>query len=208
MSREIIEEIKSFLESQEEVRGKILDVSHRAIRKSSSAMTALHRNDFEEVKEILSEAREDIETLNEILDSEPQFSDYGALLAAHREYAEVNLTMAFIRGEEPGSPEDLGVLKKAYVQALAESVGELRRHTLDLLRGDKVSEASEIYDKMEEIFDELTEFDFPDSILSGFRHRRDVARRSLEKTRGDLTNAVRQKNLEASLEEVERKLED
>ncbi|KXB03754.1 hypothetical protein AKJ45_00700 [candidate division MSBL1 archaeon SCGC-AAA261F19] len=208
MQRKIIEEIRSYLDSQEEAREKILDISHRAIRNSSRAMTVLHRGEGKKVNDILKNIGEDIKALNEIIKSEPQFLDYGALLAAHREYAEVVITRMIINGKELPEPEEIGVLKKAYIQALAESLGELRRRILNLLREDRIGDASEIYERMEETFDSLIEFDYPDSILPGFRHRRDVARRTLEKTRGELTSAARQKKLEGALERVERKLED
>lgn len=208
MQRKVIREIRSYLDSQEEAREKILDISHRAIRSSSRAMTLLHRGKGKKVDDILKDIGDDIKALNEILKSEPQFLDYGALLAAYREYAEVIITRMIVNDKELPEPEKIGVLKKAYVQALAESLGELRRHILDLLREGRIDNASEIYERMEEMFDFLIEFDYPDSILPGFRHRRDVARRTLEKTRGELTSAVRQKKLEGTLERVERKLED
>ncbi|KXB00268.1 hypothetical protein AKJ47_00445 [candidate division MSBL1 archaeon SCGC-AAA261G05] len=206
MPQEPVKRIREYLDSQEKVRERILDVSHRAIRNSSRAMAAIHRG--EGASDILKNVKEDIESLTKILGSEPQFSDYGALLAAHREYAEAIITRTLMNGEKLPELEDLGVLKKAYLQALAESVGELRRHVLDLLREDELDEATNIYEKMEETFDILIEFDYPDSILPGFRHRKDVARRTIEKTRGDITNAVRQQKLEESLERVERKLGD
>lgn len=206
MPQKIVEGIREYLDSQEEVREKILDISHRAIRNSSRAMTALHRGEEEATDETLKNVMEDINSLSEILESEPQFSDYGMLLAAYREYAEVIVTRALMNDEKLPEPEDLGVLKKSYLQALAESIGELRRHMLDLLREDEVGKASDVYERMEETFDTLVEFEYPDSILPGFRHRRDVARRIMEKARGDLTNAVRQQKLEKSLERVERKL--
>lgn len=203
-----VDKIREYLDEQEETREELLDISHRAIRKSSSVMASLHRGDRGEVSEGLGEIKEDIGKLNDILDSEPQFSNHGALIAAHREYAEIILTEAFIKGEELPDPEEMGVLYKAYAQALAESLGELRRHLLNLLREDEVEEAREIHDRMEEIFGLLEQFDYPDSILPGIKHRRDGARKTLEKTRADITRAVREKKLREALSEAERKSGD
>jgi len=57
---------------------------------------------------------------------------------------------------------------------------------------------------MEEIFELLMEFDYPDAILPGMKRRQDMVRRVLERTRGDLTIALRQRKLERALERAER----
>lgn len=206
--KKITGEVLGYLAKQEEIREELLDISHSAIRKSSSAMAYLHRGESKKVSEKLDDIERDIEKLNEIIESEPQFLEHGALIAAYREYAEVVLTDTLIKGETLPKPEKINVIYKAYAQALAESVGELRRHFLNLLRDDEVNEAQRIYERMEEIFDQLERFDYPDSILPGMKHRRDGARKSLEKTRADITRAVRESKLEKALNNTESKLGD
>jgi translin len=56
---------------------------------------------------------------------------------------------------------------------------------------------------MEQIFELLMEFDYPDAILPGMKRRQDMVRRVLERTRGDLTIALRQQRLEQALERGE-----
>lgn len=202
--KEPIKKIQNQLDQQENTREKLLDISHRAIRKSSSAMAALHRDDREEFSEDVEEIKENIEKLNDILDSKPEFSGHGALIAAHREFAEVILTRDLMDGEELPDPDEIHVLYKGYVQALAETIGELRRYLLNLLRENEVKKAQKIHDRMEEIFDTLEQFDYPDSILPGIKHRRDGARKTLKRTRSDVTRAIREKKLEKSLSKAER----
>lgn len=196
------------LDEREEIRERLLDVSHGAIRKSSNVMALIHRGRYNGAEEKLNEIGEDIETLNELLKSYPMFYDHGAVIAAFREYAEAFLTLRIVNGKKIVHPEELNVLKVAYAQALAEVEGELRRYVLDLLRDDEVEEAEKVHERMEEIFDFLERFDYPDSILPGMKHRRDVARGTLEKTRADITRAVRQRRLEKSLKSTEIKEEN
>lgn len=201
-----VRKILDYLDELEESREEMLDISHKAIRKSSAAMASLHRGANEEVSEKIKDIEADIKKLNKILDSKPQFTDHGALIAAHREYAEVILTKTLIKGEEIPDAGAINVLYKSYAQALAEAVGELRRHFLNLLRKDKVKESNKLHEKMERIFDQLQQFDYPDSILPGMKHRKDVARKILEKTRADITRAVREKSLEEALKNTEKKI--
>lgn len=202
-----IKKIREHLDKQENTRDELLDISHRVIQKSSSAMAALHRDDNKTVTGKLEEIEGDIKKLGKILESEPQFSDHGTVVAAYREFAEVILTKSLINGEELPDPDEINVIYKGYAQALAETIGELRRHLLNLLREDEVEEAQQIHGRMEKVFDALEQFDYPDSILPGFRHRRDGARKTLEKTRADITRAVRERKLERALSETETKME-
>ncbi len=206
--REFIDKIRKDLDEQEEKREKILDISHKVIRKSSSAMAALHRSDMEEVSEELEEIREEIENLNNLTETSPQFIDHGTLIAAHREFSEVVITRDVIQSEGLPDPDNLDVHYKGYTQALPEAIGELHRHVLNLLRNDKVERAEQVHEKMERIFDLVQQFDYPDSILPGVKHRRDGARKTLKKTRDAVTRAVREKKLEDALEKTETKLEE
>jgi translin len=47
-------------------------------------------------------------------------------------------------------------------------------------------------------------FDYPDAIMHGLRKKTDVARSLIERTRGDLTNALQVKELETSMKQFEK----
>jgi translin len=49
-------------------------------------------------------------------------------------------------------------------------------------------------------------FDYPDAMTHGLRHKTDVTRSIIEKTRGDLTNAMRQQKLEKAMKEFENRI--
>ena len=53
---------------------------------------------------------------------------------------------------------------------------------------------------MDDIYSLLVTIDFPDALTIGLRRTTDVVRDVLEKTRGDLTLSLRQKELEQRLE--------
>lgn len=203
---ENVNKVLEYFDDQEKIRDELLDVSHETIRKASSAMSALHRRDMEELSSKIEDIEQDIGTLNEILDSEPQFMDHGAVISAHREFSELMITKSIIEGKGLPDPGDLDVLYKGYAQALAETVGELRRHILDLLRDDKLDKAQDIYDRMEDIFGLLGRFDYPNSILPGMKNRRDTARKMMEESNTNVTRAVREDKLEEALERVEKKM--
>jgi translin len=51
-------------------------------------------------------------------------------------------------------------------------------------------------------------FDYPQAVTKGLRTRTDQARGAVERTRGDLTNALRQSRLEKRMRELEEALGD
>jgi translin len=59
---------------------------------------------------------------------------------------------------------------------------------------------------MDEIYSLLITLDYPDALTGGLRRTTDVTRGILEKTRGDLTFALRQDSLERKLARVEDRL--
>ncbi|MEM2908122.1 MAG: hypothetical protein QXP65_02865, partial [Candidatus Hadarchaeales archaeon] len=81
----------------------------------------------------------------------------------------------------------------------ADVAGELRRRALDLIRANEVQAAERVLELMEEILELLMEFDYPDAVLPGMKRRQDMVRRMVEKTRGDVTTAIRQQRLEDAL---------
>ena len=125
---------------------------------------------------------------------------------ALKELAEAHITYALINRQALPKPEDLGVEDAAYLNGLGEAVGELRRHALDLVRKGQVSRAEEILQNMDEVYAQLTTVDFPDAVTRGLRRTTDMVRGVLERTRGDLTTAARQEQLEQALSEVEKRL--
>ena len=90
----------------------------------------------------------------------------------------------------------------AYLDGLGESVGELRRYILDSLRRGNLSRCEEMLDIMDAIYSILMTMDFPALLAHGLRRTTDSIRGIVERTRGDLTIAIKQKELETKLTEL------
>ena len=129
----------------------------------------------------------------------PELYFAGFLSDARKEYSEANITLAVISSGEVPQPEDLGVDPAAFLNGLAEVIGELRRYILDALRRDSYQRCEELMDVMDEIYGILVSVDFPEAVTGGLRHSTDAMRGVLERTRGDLTLALRQHQLEVRL---------
>ena len=202
--KEKLERMREYFDAQEKLRERMLDESREIIRASAKAIAATHRGEGSNAEEFLAKARDALATLAEVVEAEPSLADSGTVQAAQQEYCEAALVQAHVRDEKLLTPEELGIPYKPYLAALADVAGELRRYTLDSIRADELGRAERALERMEEIFELLMEFDYPDAILPEMKRRQDSVRRAIERTRGDLTLALRQRKLERALERAER----
>ncbi len=122
-----------------------------------------------------------------------------------KEYAEAAITSAILQGHPLPGPGDLAIEDGAYLNGIAEAASELRRDTLDALRGNDIERALMLMDEMDNIYSVLITVDFPDGVTGGLRRTTDQLRAVLERTRGDVTVAVRQNRLEQALQAAERR---
>ena len=184
-------------------REQALSVSREVIRFSANAIRAVHRGAFEDARELISKGAVRLSDADHIATSSPSIFNAGFMNDARKEFTEANVTLAVISGSDIPSINDLKVDAAAYINGMAEVIGELRRYILDALRRDAVDGCQEFMDIMDEMYSVLVTIDFPEGVTSGLRHNTDAMRGVLERTRGDLTMALRQHSLEARLAEWE-----
>ena len=154
----------------------------------------------------MAETREITAQMIEAVADHPRLRHGGFVADAEKEYAEAAITCAVIAGDPLPTPEALQIDYAPWLNGLAEAGGEFRRHVLDLIREDRAEEAEDYLDAMDEIYRVVMGFDYPNAISYGLRGRSDALRGMVERTRGDLTNALRQSRVEKRLVEFERKL--
>ncbi|MBI4286941.1 MAG: haloacid dehalogenase [Chloroflexi bacterium] len=203
----IADRIRRQFSEKDEAREKALGLSRETIRFSSAAIRALHRQEFDEAREMLRKARLSLDELDRALVQAPDLQFAGFIHDAEKEYAEGSATLALVRREPLPDPETLRVNYPAYLHGIGEAVGELRRYLLDGIRRDDLSRSEELMAAMDDIYGVLVTMDFPDGLTFGLRRTTDVARSILEKTRGDLTVAFEQRGLQQRMERLEKKLD-
>jgi translin len=125
---------------------------------------------------------------------------------ALKEYVEAQCVHAFVGGRDLPTPGELGVEAAAYLKGLAEAASELRRHTLDLMRQNKLARAEAMLDIMDDVYSQLMTVDFPDAITGGLRRTTDMLRGVVQRTRGDLTTAFRQEMMREALRGFEQRM--
>ena len=181
-----------------------LRISREVIRHSANAIRAVHRMEFDVARQLLREAEEKLAETASILQSQPDIYFAGFLADARKEYSEGCITLALISGAPIPQPSELGVEVPPYLNGLGEAIGEMRRYILDSLRRDDVDDCERFLEVMDEVYTFLVTVDYPEGVTGGLRRTTDMMRGVLERTRGDLTMALRQRELTSRLAKWEQ----
>jgi len=201
----IAEQIRLSLSVKDAAREKVLPLCREAIRHCSQAIRAVHRQEFDQAKDLLQSAHNLLDEAKQTITTCSELSNTGFFRDAQKEFAEGSITLALVTGKQPPDPGELGIDPAAYLNGLGEAVGELRRYLLDSMRKGDLSRGGELLSTMDDIYNILVTMDFPDAITGGLRRTTDMVRGVLERTRSDLTLVMRQKELEDRLREFEGK---
>jgi len=203
----IIDHINQAFEAKSKVRDNTLFRSRELIRYCANAIRATQRGDDEDAQNLLGTAQN---IANEMITESQAYPDVyhaGYTQDALKELAEAHLTRAIVLEKEIPTPESIKVEHAAYLNGLAEAAGELRRFALDALRRGNVPLAERILANMDDIYSLLVTVDFPSGITDNLRRNTDMVRGVLERTRGDVTTAVRQEAMKEALQKFEQRIE-
>lgn len=202
----IAERIRADFEARSSVRDVALTRSRELVRLCATAIRASHRDEWQEARDLLAQADRAGDEIRRALEPYPDLLYAGYAQDALKELVEAHATLAMASNAPLPAPEQLGVFYPAYLNGLCEAASEMRRRCLDELRRGDTPEAERLLRAMDEIYDLMVTFDFNDAITGGLRHRVDQLRGVLERTRGDLTNSLRQDRLVSALREFEDRI--
>ena len=188
-------------------RERALPKSRTAIRYCANSIRATHRHEFVAAEALLSQAAGLIVEMERDLETHRDIYYAGFVQDAHKEYAEAATFAALAQRLPIPTPSELAIGYAAYLNGIAEAVGELRRYVLDQLRRGHIDNSEVFLNYMDDIYAVLISVDFPDAITAGLRRTTDATRGILEKTRGDLTTSVVQLQLQHSILDLQTSLQ-
>lgn len=195
----VADQIRARFDAKQAAREKGLPASRQAIRFCANSIRATHRAEMELAEELMGQARAALDEAQNAMLPFPSVYHAGFLHDAEKEYAEARATNALIRGIPLPGPEELKVGDAAYLNGLSEVIGELRRNALDIMRRGDLARGEELLGFMDDIYAVLVSMDYPDALTGGLRRSTDVARSIMERTRGDLSLTLIQKNLQDAI---------
>ena len=190
------ESARKELDIKHAAREQAYQLSRTTIRGAANTIRAIHRHELEQARTLLNGVAASVEETRHLLTYHPDLY--------HKEYVEANATLAFVAGEPVPTQQQLTVELPPYLNGIAEAASELRRYILDALRSNNSATCEPLMETMDEVYSLLVSLDFPEAITGGLRRTTDALRGVLERTRGDLTLALRQRSLEQQIAALEK----
>jgi translin len=203
---EIIETVRQEFTRINDLRDETLRQSRALVRSCANSIRAIHRHEWAEAETLLAQARADAEAMVKPLTNYPALYHAGYTQDGLKELVEAHVLYAVARGVPWPTPPELFVTGSTYLRGLSEAATETRRFVLDLMRRGQVEAAEPFLEFMDEVYSLLITVDFPDAITDGLRRHTDVLRTVVERTRGDLTLAIRQDQMRQTLQHFENRL--
>lgn len=200
----IVDGIIQEMERINAVRDETLTRSRALIRVCAHSIRAMHRHEMDEAALLIAQAQADAAAMVAPLADFPDLYYTGYTQDALKEVVEAHLVYAFITGGDFPTPADLQVTGATYLKGMSEAATEMRRFALDLMRRDQVEAAEPFLRMMDDVYSLQVTVDFPDAVTMGLRRQTDVLRGVLERTRGDLTMAMRQEKMRMALRQFEQ----
>ncbi len=166
----------------------------------------VHRGEMEAAEQAIREGGESLAGFRRTLEEQPSLVMAPFVMDAEKEQVEAWVTLCLAAGRDLPTHEELQCPAAAFLNGLAEGIMEIRRHVVDLVRQGNTERAEAILDRMDDAYAMLVLFDYPDAILLGLKRRLDTVRGVIEKTRYDITTAMRQDQLERAMRQLEGRI--
>ncbi len=192
--KNIFSQITDRLDEIDQDREIILKLARQIIRDCSIAIKSIHRQEFNAYEEKIREIKDGHVQLLKIVEKRPEFFG-GYKKTPEQEYIEALCLHAIINEQELPEPGTSNVSEINYLLGLADVVGELRRYILDKIRSGNLQNLEKILEKMEDIYTHLFSLDYPKGITQELRHKTDVARGLIEKTRAEISLVIQMNQL-------------
>ncbi|MFW9907318.1 MAG: hypothetical protein ACFFEF_01975 [Candidatus Thorarchaeota archaeon] len=194
------------IEADDKIREKVLPLVRLAVRKCSESIKHSHRKQYDIARAAVKESQNLIEEARKEMEPSEYLGKSRILDTAYQELAEATNLLSILEQGSLTPLDAFNIPSRPFLTGLADTIGELRRATLERLREGLTDDARGLLKLMEEIFEELNSFDFPNSLVPDLRRKCDVARGIIERTRGDVTAAVRQDRLINEIGRFEERL--
>ncbi len=181
----MLEDIEEKLEKAYQKREEVLKKRRDILPLCQEGVKAVQKGNLQEAEEKKKKAWSIIRGCESELEGNPVLLDK-ALGRSYQEYAELCITKRFI--EERELPE-IDVPDKYYLTGLGDAIGEIKRVGMDRLAEGDIKGAEEIEKDLENLYEELNRFSYPNSVVPNLKRKQDVAQKVINDLHDNIVSA-------------------
>ncbi|MCX8184564.1 MAG: hypothetical protein RMI56_06795 [Sulfolobales archaeon] len=180
MSRLEINQVRDRLVELEAVREEVISVGRDLSNLARKVVSSTLRGSRDEADRVLRDVSRVYYSLVGRVSHYPELYYSNLFYSVVAEYVESAQLYYTVFEKKFKSAGELGVHPIPYVLGTLDLIGELKRISLELLRREEYGESFRYFELAEEIYSELSELDFADSVIPGLRRKLDIYRKVLE----------------------------
>jgi len=194
---EILNKIGNRMQELDSIREKSLSLSRDIILSCRKCIQSIHNRDFESARKSLNSASRKLRSLYKLIENHSELQNAGYVENAAQEYVEAKCVYNLERNKPLPDPDDMKISYVTFLLGLCDTIGELRRFSLDAMKDGDVGKANRYLDMMEKIYASIMNFDYPPAL----KRKQDIARSLIEKTKSELAVASCEKRIQDKIEE-------
>lgn len=147
------------MEEFDKVREDLIAQSREVVKLSKKIIYAIHRKDMKEADASVIEIKQKVKSILKLTDeSELEYS--GSRKIALQEYVEAICYYGYVKNGKIPTHTELGLDPESYLLGICDLSGELVRNAIHEVIDDKTDNALKVKDLVNELFWELSQFDF------------------------------------------------
>jgi translin len=196
----IVDKIEKNIDGKDKIREQALRSSREIIVGCRKAIQNIHQDLMKDAWNNIRKSSTRLQKLYDLTKKHPDLYHAGFVENAAQELVEARCFYNVMKGKDLPDPDEIKTTYSSYLLGLCDLVGELRRTTLDSIRGGEPKEADEYLSMMEDIYDVIIRFDYPSGLLP-IKKKQDMVRGMIEKTRGELAVASCERRIEYRTDE-------
>ncbi|MEM2940208.1 MAG: hypothetical protein QW304_01435 [Thermoproteota archaeon] len=187
-----------FLRRQEDAKYELLRMISSLIKKCRQSAKASYAKDFPASRRLLENIQRDIVKVVKTASEDGINDTWPPIIQAYQEFLEAVFIYWFTSGKEYRlkiEPPPASIL-----YAVSDLIGELKRVMMEHLRKGDLKRAEETYQRMVQLYENVSTIALGDAVLPGFKRKIDVNRASVESAYAILNEELRRKAFLSSME--------
>ncbi|MCI4438251.1 hypothetical protein JHC27_00105 [archaeon] len=200
LSRRVDRALKELKKKEDEKR-KVTQLGDEIIKASREVVSSVHRKDLKFASKEIVKLKAMTKVFHQ-LTCNSKLTDWGYAVQVYQEFFEALALFSIITGDSKSIVKEINLIPSlSLLLGLSDLIGELRREIISNLMEQKIEEAKDLLDAMQEIYNNLQKTPLPESVAPGLRRKIDVNRTTIEASISDLYQEIRSLRLQKKLDE-------
>jgi len=185
----------------------LVDLGDKILRSCRSAVTSIHSNRISQARGTLKGTTKDFKRFLRLAGGAYHLQQWGYVVQVVQEFVEASLLLSIAsEGAEAPLMELDKLPELAVLYGISDLIGELRRAVVTSIAREDIDRATYLFGTMSELYGELASISLANSVAPGLRRKLDVNRSTLESTLSVLTEEMKRRKLEKSMEALAKVL--